>query len=83
LYFGQDFDALVIAEDVVVKFGVGILLGLAVGVVWLWVLHKIKNEPYTYISTLAVLILMVMGSEILGGKRSTVCARDGFGHRQL
>jgi cell volume regulation protein A len=67
LYLGGGFDALAIAENVLVEFGVGILLGLAVGVAWLWVLYKIKNEPYTYISTLAVLILTVMGSEILGG----------------
>jgi cell volume regulation protein A len=42
-------------------------VGFVVGVVWCWVLCKIRDEPYTYISTLAVLILTFMVSQILGG----------------
>jgi cell volume regulation protein A len=67
LYLSGSLSLLSFAENVVAQFGVGILVGFAVGVVWVWVLHKIRNEPYTYISTLAVLILTVMCSELLGG----------------
>jgi cell volume regulation protein A len=67
LYLSGSLNVLTVAENIVAQFGVGILIGFAVGVVWLWILHKIRHEPYTYISTLAVLILTVMGSELLGG----------------
>jgi cell volume regulation protein A len=67
LYLSGSLNVLTVAGNIAAQFGVGILVGLAVGIVWLWVLNKIKSEPYTYISTLAVLILTVMGSELLGG----------------
>jgi cell volume regulation protein A len=67
LYLSGSLSLLSFAENIVTQFGVGILVGFVVGVVWVWILHKIRNEPYTYISTLAVLILTVMGSELLGG----------------
>ena len=67
LYLSGSLSLLSFAENIVAQFGVGILVGFVVGIVWVWVLHKIRNEPYTYISTLAVLILTVMGSELLGG----------------
>ncbi len=67
LYLSGSLSLLSFAENIVAQFGVGILVGFAVGVVWVWVLHKIRNEPYTYISTLAILILTVMCSELLGG----------------
>lgn len=55
------------AHSIAAEFGVGILLGFVVGVVWLGILYRIRDEPYTYISTLAVLILTYEGSELLGG----------------
>ncbi len=67
LYLSGSFSLLTFTENILAEFGVGILLGLAVGIVWGWVLVRIRNEPYNYISTLAVLILTVMGVEILGG----------------
>jgi len=38
-----------------------------VGVFWLWILYRIRREQYTYVSTLAILILTYVGSELLGG----------------
>jgi cell volume regulation protein A len=67
LYLSGSFDLLNFSVDIAAEFGVGILVGFVVGIVWLSILHKIRKEPYTYISTLAVLILTVMGSELLGG----------------
>lgn len=54
-------------QDIAAKFSVGVLLGFIVGVVWLGILYRIRREQYTYISTLAVLILTFVGSELLGG----------------
>ncbi|MCP8308826.1 MAG: cation:proton antiporter [archaeon] len=55
------------AQDLAARFGVGVLLGFITGVVWLWILYRIRGEQYTYISTLAVLMLTYVGTELLGG----------------
>jgi cell volume regulation protein A len=67
LYLSGSFSLLSIAENIVAEFGIGLLLGFAVGIFWAWFLYKIREEPYTYISTLAVLILTVMVADLLGG----------------
>ena len=56
-----------VAQDITARFGVGLLLGFIVGVFWLWILYRIRREQYTYVSTLAILILTYVGSELLGG----------------
>jgi cell volume regulation protein A len=67
VYLSGSLSVVTVAENIAMQFGVGMLVGFAVGLVWFLVLYKIRNEPYTYISTLAVLILTVMASELLGG----------------
>jgi cell volume regulation protein A len=67
LYLSGTLSLAAAAQNIAAEFGVGILVGFASGVVWLWILYRIRDEPYTYISTLAVLILTFMGSQILGG----------------
>jgi cell volume regulation protein A len=67
LYLSGGFSVLSIAENIIAEFGIGLLIGFVVGIVWAWVLYKIRGEPYTYISTLAVLILTVMAADLLGG----------------
>jgi cell volume regulation protein A len=67
LHLSGSLNLLTAVQDIVAQFGVGILVGFVVGIVWCWVLYKIRDEPYTYISTLAVLILTFMVSQILGG----------------
>jgi cell volume regulation protein A len=67
LYLSGTLSLAAAAQNIAAEFGVGILVGFAGGVIWLWILYRIRDEPYTYISTLAVLILTFMGSQILGG----------------
>jgi Na+:H+ antiporter len=67
LYTSGSFSLSSFAENILAEFGIGILLGFVAGIAWVWVLYRIKNEPYTYISTLAVLILTVMATTLLGG----------------
>jgi cell volume regulation protein A len=67
LYLSGNFSLLTFTENLLEEFGIGILFGFLGGIVWIWVLYRIRKEPYTYISTLAVLILTVMGSQLLGG----------------
>jgi len=49
------------------KFSVGMFLGFVVGVFWIKVLYVIRRERYTYMLSMAVLILMCVVSEALGG----------------
>jgi cell volume regulation protein A len=66
-YISGNLSLTSIAQSMAAQFGVGILGGFVVGTIWLWILYHIRDEPYTYISTLAVLILTFMGTELLGG----------------
>jgi cell volume regulation protein A len=67
LFLSGDLSVVDAARDLAAQFGVGILMGFVVGVAWLGVLYRIRREPYTYISTLAVLIFVYAGSTLLGG----------------
>jgi len=67
LYISGNLSIATIAQGMAAQFGVGILIGFVAGVVWLSILNRMTDQPYTYISTLAVLILVFMGSQLLGG----------------
>ncbi len=55
------------AKDIAASFGVGILIGFVVGVIWLRTLYHLRHERYTYMATLGVLVLTFTGSDFLGG----------------
>jgi cell volume regulation protein A len=50
-----------------VAFGVGILVGLGFGVLWLFSLERLKGKPNSYMLTLAVLFLTYVVATLLGG----------------
>jgi cell volume regulation protein A len=52
---------------IIAKFAIGAVLGAAVGITWIRALHLIRNEEYTYMVTLGVLIGSYAASEALGG----------------
>lgn len=54
-------------SSLVARLAVGIMLGAIVGIVWIKVLDVIKRQEYTYMLTLAALILCYAGTEFLGG----------------
>lgn len=56
-----------IAQAVFSAFSVGALLGFVLGVVWLFALDKIKKNPFDYMITLAVLLLIYVFVESVGG----------------
>lgn len=49
------------------KFSIGAMLGLILGFIWIGALSKMRNEPYRYMLTLAVLFAAYQASESLGG----------------
>jgi cell volume regulation protein A len=48
-------------------FTTGAVFGLILGLIWLGILPRMKDEPYRYMLTLAVLFLTYLISEYLGG----------------
>ncbi|MCW3975781.1 MAG: cation:proton antiporter [Candidatus Bathyarchaeota archaeon] len=56
-----------IMKDVANTFITGIAIGLIAGIFWIAVLVKIKERPYSYMLTLAMIFLSYAVSEILGG----------------
>jgi len=54
-------------STITAKFAVGIVLGFIVGIIWIKILGITRKQEYTYMFTIAALILCYVGSEILGG----------------
>jgi potassium/hydrogen antiporter len=49
------------------KFLIGLAIGLALGVGWLFALKKVANMPFSYMLTLGVVLLGYAVSEVVGG----------------
>jgi len=59
-----------VASTIVTRFAVGALLGFIVGLAWIKVLGTAGKQEFTYMLTIAALILCYVASEILGGSGS-------------
>lgn len=64
---GGAVDLATIARTVASRFSIGAMLGLALGVGWLSMLKRIVKASYSYMLTLAVVLLAYAASESLGG----------------
>ena len=56
-----------VASTIVTRFAVGALFGFLVGLVWIRVLGVARKQEFTYMLTIAALILCYVVSEVLGG----------------
>lgn len=56
-----------LAQTVTSAFSTGAMLGVVVGFVWLSILLRIKEEPYSYMFTYATAFVLYFLSEFLGG----------------
>src|SRR4030043_410000 len=59
--------ALMVAERITLQIFLGGLIGVIVGVVWLWVLTLLEGETYDDILTLAIAFLLYFIVESMGG----------------
>lgn len=61
----------IIFKNIAASFAIGIVLGIVIGLVWLYVLKKFSSEKtteqYFYVFSLALLILLYVFTEYLGG----------------
>jgi len=63
-------DPIMIGQSIASRFSTGIVLGVFFGLLWLSILKKIVKSPYSYMLTLAVVLLAYALSEFLGGSGS-------------
>ncbi|MEM1581865.1 MAG: cation:proton antiporter [Candidatus Bathyarchaeia archaeon] len=54
-------------SSLITRFAVGVMLGAIIGMFWIKVLEVAKKQEYTYMLTLAALILGYAGTEFLSG----------------
>jgi cell volume regulation protein A len=66
-------------KDIVYVFTVSVLIGFGTGVVWVQLLDLIRNRPFNYIMTLAVLFMSYILSEGVGGPGAGAVAALSFG----
>lgn len=67
IYLSGSINLQGILSSLTAKFAVGIMLGAIVGVSWVKILEVIRRQEYTYMLTIAALILCYSGTEFLGG----------------
>jgi len=48
-------------------FGVGIATGILLGIIWVFILHFLQNQKFTYVLTLALIFVTYVLSTFLGG----------------
>lgn len=70
MYFSGLVSAVQVTSTIATRFAVGALFGFVVGLVWIKVLGIIKKQEFTYMLTIATLILCYVASETLGGSGS-------------
>lgn len=54
-------------RNLVSAFFVSFMIGLITGIVWLKVLAKLENQPFSYMVTIATLLVMYGGTDLLVG----------------
>ncbi len=60
-------DFSLVARDIGVKFLIGALVGVALGLVWLFALKGVSRQSFSYMLTLAIVLFGYTASEYLGG----------------
>jgi len=66
-------------KDIVYVFTVSVFIGFGTGVLWVQLLDLIRNRPFNYIMTLAVLFISYIFSEGVGGPGAGAVAALSFG----
>ena len=67
-----------VLRDLLSTFSIGIVLGLLVGLVWLFVLDRVKGKPFDYMITLATLFILYGFSEVSGGSGAMAALAFGL-----
>jgi cell volume regulation protein A len=60
-------EASIVGQTIAIKFAIGLGIGAAAGVAWLWILTLIEGEVFDDILTLAIVFLLYFVVESIGG----------------
>ncbi len=75
----EEFSVLTVIRELTVKFFVGGVAGFAAGVGWLFVLEKLRNQPLSYMITIAALFMVAGLVELAPVNSSGAVAALAFG----
>jgi cell volume regulation protein A len=74
-----EFNLLLVARELIVKFLVGGAIGFAAGIAWLYVLDRLQNQPLSYMITVAALFIIAAVVEMSPLSSSGAVAALAFG----
>lgn len=60
-------DIAIISEGIFSNFSIGVLLGFIFGIIWLKILSALSSHSYSYLTTLAALLIVYSIVEFVGG----------------
>lgn len=80
-----EFDLVRVTEDLIMKFLVGGVIGFAAGIVWLFALQKLHNQPLSYMITIAALFVVAGLVEGVGSSGAVAALAFGLslGNKQF
>ncbi|MBS7634248.1 cation:proton antiporter [Candidatus Bathyarchaeota archaeon] len=67
VYLGGTVSLQEATSSLIAKFAIGVMLGAIGGITWIKVLEIVRKQEYTYMLTIAALVLCYAGTEFLGG----------------
>jgi cell volume regulation protein A len=65
--YAGGIDISVGARNLVVTFSVGAVMGLVLGLIWLPIMNRVRNEQFSYVASLAVVFLVYSLTTLLVG----------------
>jgi cell volume regulation protein A len=70
MYLGSSMNFQQTVSTIVARFSIGIIFGFIAGIVWVKILGIVRKQEYTYMLSIAALIICYVASEYLGGSSS-------------
>ncbi|OYT56554.1 MAG: hypothetical protein B6U68_03100 [Candidatus Aenigmarchaeota archaeon ex4484_14] len=68
----------VIVHNIFSAFSIGAVVGILAGLIWLFVLDLLKQKPFDYMLTLAILFVLYVFTETIGGSGAIVALFFGL-----
>ena len=68
VFFAQEINIGLGVGNLVKTFSVGIVLGIALGFIWLFIMNRIRKEQFSYVLTLAVIFLVYSFTTLIVGE---------------
>ncbi len=67
VFIVRDLNLLIGVGNLVKTFSVGIVLGAVLGLIWLFIMNKVRKEQFSYVMTLAIIFLVYSFTAVIVG----------------